>query len=401
MRICSNVAGEQLRFLKKCLEHAGYEAALHTPIDEASYRRLSSGGRLGRLWLRVRMYLTYPLGLIWRALRDPSEVLYIVTSNGFHAPWLAAEARALKDAPVVHLLYDLFPDALEVAGSWERDSMASRLVGGVQQRTQRICAGTVYLGEFLRAHAEARWGEAALSMVADVSAETDATPPELKPPDDTLVFRYGGQLGWMHEAELLANCIRAVVENPPKERAVRFELNVSGARAAWIQDALKGLPGVEVTGTLPIEAWRAHAPNCHVGLVTLQPGGATVCHPSKSYGMLAHGLALLVLCPQWSDLARLVHRTQTGVVVSTTPEGVVPEPGGTDYFQLVEQRRAEAKVIEEFKAAVHGLAAKPELLAQARLNAQRAMRDQFNADSLGARWSGFLEAVVASRAAEN
>ncbi len=398
--VCSNVAGEQIRFLARCLKHAGYDAEVFAPIGEDTYRRLGSGGRGSRLGLRLRMYVGYALGLIWKALRTPKQALFIVTSNGFHGPWLAAETRALVDAPVVHLLYDLFPDALEVAGSLRRDSMGSAVIGALQRRTQRVCAGTVYLGEFLRTHAEARWGEPRLSTVIDVSAEPPEPTPTLPPPGDELVFRYGGQLGWMHEADLLAACIRAVIEDPPEARKVRFELHVSGARSVWMREALADLPGVEVGGVLPRDQWQAHASNCHVALATLRPGGATVCLPSKSYGMLSHGLALLAICPAWSDLARHVARSQAGWVVPTSPEGHLPEPGTDGYFEAVDQRRPDEAVVADFKATVHGLAADPEGLARARKNALAAMADLFGVAALGQRWDGLLQAVEASRQRE-
>ncbi|MGF1449648.1 MAG: hypothetical protein ACFB20_09555 [Opitutales bacterium] len=395
--VCSNVDGEQLRFLEHCLQHAGYDTERFTPIGAETYRRLGSGGRWGRLCLRLRMYLGYALGLVWKALRTPKEALFVVTSNGFHAPWLAGETRALVDAPVVHLLYDLFPDALEVAGSLQRASIGSAVIGALQRRTQRVCAGTVYLGAFLQAHAQARWGEPRLGAVIDVSAEPVEPPPALEPPGDALVFRYGGQLGWMHEAELLADCIRAVLEDPPPERPVRFELHVSGARAPWMREALADLPGVEVGGVLPPDEWKAHASRCHVGLATLLPGGATVCLPSKGYGLMSHGLALLALCPAWSDLARLVAQSRGGWVVPTSPPEHLPEPAAEGYFDTVEQRRPDPDVVADFKATVHGIAGDPEGLARARRNALHAMRTTYGVGALAQRWDGLLQAVAASR----
>jgi glycosyltransferase involved in cell wall biosynthesis len=53
----------------------------------------------------------------------------------------------------------------------------------------------------------------------------------------------------------------------------------------------------------------------HIGVVTLNPAAACVCFPSKTYALLAAGLAVLAIAPRDSDVARVVEETGAGWVV--------------------------------------------------------------------------------------
>jgi hypothetical protein len=105
--------------LMRELTDAGFDAEQCFQISEASYRSAKSGA--ARLLLRFRQYIAYPiqLGGALLARRVKGEVrnvkdgdVCVVSTNTFYAPLLATYLHP----QVVHLVYDLFPEAMIHSG---------------------------------------------------------------------------------------------------------------------------------------------------------------------------------------------------------------------------------------------------------------------------------------------
>ena len=90
------------------LREGGFEASQKFQISSQSYR--SKRGRIGRLGLRLRMYGFYPIQLAWTQLVHRKPGIDVVCTNTFYAPLIAAVLRP-RSRRVVHLVYDLYPDA--------------------------------------------------------------------------------------------------------------------------------------------------------------------------------------------------------------------------------------------------------------------------------------------------
>lgn len=355
-------------------------------LKEIDYRRLSAGGRIGRLRLRVLMYVVYPLMCLWRSFRaGPSDTL-IVSSNTFFAPWICAIASRWSRPAVIHWLYDLYPDALEVAGAIPRNGFRARAVGCIQRAMNRLCSGVIYLGPFLRSHGERRWGPSRRSISIDVAADESVFAPPSLSADREIVVHYGGQLGWMHDAESLAACMSAASESVV---GFRFDLRVSGAHRESLSRALAPYQ-IRVDGPVSSDAWRNLVREFSIGLVSLSPGGATVCLPSKTYAMMAGGLAIIAICPAWSDLARLVTESQCGLVVNNSPYVDVAALEGPDYLARCYEKRPQAEIVREFVDALLRLLREPALLKQMRENAVAAAHGQYGSDALRGRWAEVL-----------
>lgn len=392
---CSSVAIDYFDFLGKSLAASADEVVAVTAVSEGGYRRAARGSRLARLVLRLRMYLVYPAMLAGAALRARQGDTFVVTSNTFFAPaWVALLAR-WRGIRVVHVLYDLYPDAIEVAGRITTGGVAAGLVGWVTRLNQRWTAGTVYLGDFLRDYAERRWGHTKQPVVIPIATDVrlyggePPRPPRLPP----LRLHYGGQLGLMHDADSLLAGLRALAAGGALGTSVHFDALISGGRAGEFEAALRNTPGVHVAGTLPSDSWRRHAEGQHVGVVTLSPGGATVCLPSKTYAMMAAGLAIVAVCPRWSDLARLVEETGAGWVVNNAASPApLQQPA---YIVACRATRPAEEVGADFCDRIRHLAASPAEVQACRENAWRAVRDRFSPDIISRQWSAYLAGLAA------
>jgi len=355
----------------------GPDAEILSSISEENYRRWSAGGFFTRLLLRLIGWFGHPLRLVVRLLLSPPGTIFVVTTNPFFAPALAVRFGRWRGRSVVHHVFDLYPDALEAAGSVPRDGRRSRVIAALTRYVQRDCAGAVYLGDALQQHAEQRHGRAANTAVIEVTADESLFDASDAMATEQLTVHYGGQLGRMHDAAPLVEAVRRL--RPEREAGrVRFDFRVGGARAAHLI-ALADEPGVTVGPVLPAPQWRQAIRGMQVGLVSLRPEGAHVCMPSKTYALLAGGLALIAVAPASSDLAGVVREKGVGWVIENSPG-----PGDRS-----EADRA-ARLGEEIAVVVRRLLQNPAETQARRRAARAAACGQFGREVIAGKWQNFL-----------
>ncbi|MDA7612476.1 hypothetical protein N8626_01905 [bacterium] len=394
--LCSSIRIDYLSHVRSCVELLGCEIEEVYFVSETDYRKAAGLSGIKRIWLRIQLYIFYPLRLVWSILKARKGSIFIVTSNTFYTPFLTASLNWVRGVSVVHLLYDLFPDAMIVAGKAKRRSLVTRIAGLIQQQTQRSCQGTVYLGAVLRLHCENLYGKPRRSEIIDVSADASLFSSEVKSATNPVVFHYGGQIGHMHDADTVIKAINDCWTDPTMAKSAKFSFFVSGAQTAFVRDSFAGSE-VKVLPAVPSDQWRNQIRGFHVGLVTLKPGGAIVCLPSKAYSMMAGGLAIIAICPRWSDLAAMIEESDAGWVVSNSPYETMPTFDDPEYFSKIEEKLDAADVAKRFHQQVREILANTKELDRKRRNASEAMRNRYGKEELGKKWTNFLKEVAGSR----
>jgi hypothetical protein len=391
--IASNVGIDYFFFLGKTIEDAGYYVEPIFLISELNYRRLAKASGFKKIWLRLKMYIFYPLYLLYRALTCKKESVFIITSNTFFSPVLTAMVLHLRNIKVFHLLYDLFPDALEIAGAFKPGTFLSKTIGKIMIKSQFKCDATVYLGEFLKAHAERRWGKARTSEIIDISTDLSLYTEGFvaEPPMDKLIIHYGGQLGHLHDAVSIIESIKYVCTSDISH-LVEFNFYVSGAQAQFLEDSLKEF-SVKIISAVPSSEWRKDIRNFHIGLVSLSPGGASVCLPSKTYGMMAGGMAILAICPAWSDLASLVNSLDAGYVINNSVYSNLTELDGADYAMKIIEKRDNNEIVDSFYTTIKTILDNKVLLNKKRENAYNGVRAQHDIHQLSEKWNKLIANV--------
>ena len=117
------------------LQDLGHSAEQRYQIPEATYRASKSTSE--RFLLRIRQYLIYPIqlsavlflqrlaGFFYKGSGLEGEIC-IVSTNTFYAPLIATYLHPRT----VHLVYDLFPEAMIHAGKWREGSPKVKLSSG-------------------------------------------------------------------------------------------------------------------------------------------------------------------------------------------------------------------------------------------------------------------------------
>lgn len=366
LQIFSNVGSADTAFFSawcNALAEQGWEVETVSSITSAEYRQART--RLQRLVVRWKMYPGFILQII-RACRRDRSATRIVTTNPFFAPWLVSRV-ADASARTVMLLYDLFPDALEMgpSGRW---SLIQRGMAATTRGALRRCEAVVFLGERLKEHVEARYLPARQSAVIAVGADAlhfpgplDSEPAWRQP----LPILYCGQLGRMHETETLAGVLHDMKQASP----IRFAFHASGVEYGRFQTACAAAQEagiIQCLPPLPLQEWSRTMQQFPIGLITLRSGAEKVAMPSKTYSAMAAGQAILAIAPAQSDLARLIHRHDCGWVI---------EPGDQQGLQQI-----LAEIVADRGA-----------LQQKRLRAQQAARSHYDMPIIAREWAELLE----------
>ena len=389
----SSVGIDYFLFLNKTIENGGYFTEPIFLISESNYRRLSKASGFQKMWLRAQMYLFYPMLLIYKAIVCNQQSVFVITSNTFYAPLLTQLILRWRKIKVIHLLYDLFPDALEIAGVLRPNALFSKSLGNLMRLSQRNCDATVYLGDYLRFHAESRWGKTKISQVIDISTDLTLYQEEfsLLKDDNKLILHYGGQFGHLHDAVSLIESIKYVCESDIS-RFIEFNFYVSGAQTKLLENSLKGYP-VKIISAVPSHLWRRDVKGFHIGLVSLSPGGASVCLPSKTYSMMAAGLAILTICPEWSDLAMLVNNSNAGWVINNSAYSEKSDLIEDNYLLKIQEKRNLDEIVKCFYNTLKDILSDKVSLRSKRKSSYHEMRNNYNIDSLSAKWKTLIEEV--------
>jgi colanic acid biosynthesis glycosyl transferase WcaI len=314
-------AGIFMRATVDSIRDIGMQAEHRFAISSDTYRRAKTP--LDRILLRLRMYIEYPIRLAWFCLIDRGPRILVVTTNTFYAPLIAAVFSG-RGQLVIHLVWDLFPDALITDGQAASNGWLIRCVKGVVQQIFSRVSANVFLGQRLLEHAKTRFRQIPKSHVIPVGANAQVftdiqiTLLEFDTPVDIL---YCGNLGYMHDKKTLIEALECANNIEGVNSGFVLTFHASGPHYLDFKRIVSTIDNsfarnVRLESALSDAEWIDRMKEAHVALVTMKPGAEKVVMPSKTYSALAAGQAILAVCPLDSDLAQLVINEKCGWVVT-------------------------------------------------------------------------------------
>lgn len=384
------------------LNAQGMDALQCYHISERSYRAAKQP--LARLWLRFRQYILYPLhicgalagkGIKNYALRIENKFIQsggsssdaptdansnpasshevaVVSTNTFYAPYLAT----FFHPNVVHLVYDLFPEAMIHSGKWREGSIKVKAIRWITHQTLQRARCNVFLGQRLQDYVESIHGTVPNSTIIEVGADqalfphspeerrnTQTENPKLESPPIVL---YCGNFGHMHDSQTLFDYWR---NHAPAGTATSptFKFHCSGPKRTALEQIHAELPAaqqahIQLGDGLDQSEWIAAMERADVALVTMRPGSQTVVMPSKTYSAMMAGQAILAIAPEDSDLVDLIQTADCGWWI---------QPGDSHGL---------GKILEQ-------IISQPEQLLQKRRNAYNYAQAHLGQNGLAKKWA--------------
>ena len=383
-----------LEGLMRELNACGFASRQRFQISEASYR--SARSPVARLLLRLRQYVVYPLQLlvvlsIERLLRRQATVC-VVCTNTFYVPLIAT----FLHPNVVHLVYDLFPEAIIHSGKWKEGTSKVRCIRWITKHAIRRAKVNVFLGQRLKDYVESLHGSVSNAIVIEVGS--DQSLFEQGPRERSLVksenlqaealedtvpqILYCGNFGNLHDSRTLFGFWSEDAESLKSEKEsvkglvtrFRWRFHCSGPKRAELVRVQASLPDsfknqIQIGAGLGQAEWITAMESADIALVTMSPGSETVVMPSKTYSAMMAGQAILAIAPEDSDLVDTIKTAHCGWWVA---------PG--DVAGLSE-------VLET-------ICSNPKELIERRENAYVYAHEHFGQDTLAARWQGLFKQLM-------
>ena len=334
------------------LNESGLDARQRFQISEASYRSAKSAP--ARFLLRFRQYIVYPVQLIAaltarrlkRTNSNPTSDcdFCVVSTNTFYAPLIASYLHP----NVVHLVYDLFPEAMIHSGKWREGTLKVQIIRWITKQTLRRSKTNVFLGERLKNYVESIYGTVDNSAIIAVGADQSLfheDPSKRKNlggnkyEDPTNVLEtnsqltsisaptilYCGNFGNLHDSETIFSLWRHYAQVPrsdlitvaPTQGLPTFKFACSGPKRTELKAAFDAMPEairrqIQLSGGLTQKAWLEAMATSDLALVTMVPGSERVVMPSKTYSAMMAGQAILAIAPEDSDLVDLIKAADCG-----------------------------------------------------------------------------------------
>jgi colanic acid biosynthesis glycosyl transferase WcaI len=138
--------------------------------------------------------------------------------------------------------------------------------------------------------------------------------------DDRFVVMYSGNMGLAHTLTPILEAATALRQNPH----VCFVFIGDGARRAELEAgvAARQLASVRFLPYQPRERLAESLSAADVHLISMQPEATGLLMPSKLYGILASGSAVIAIADPQSELAELIQERTLGYVCDPrTPDG--------------------------------------------------------------------------------
>ena len=364
--------GGFMQALMRELGLLGIDAAQKFNISEASYRAAQS--QFERFILRIRQYIFYPIQVVFNLsidlLKGRSREPIIVSTNTFFVPLIAT----FFNRRVIHLVYDLFPEAMIHSGKWTDGQIKVRFFRWIVYLILKRSAMNVFLGKRLKDYVESVHGSLNNSIIIPVGA--DSSPFEKFPEiiNPRIKILYCGNFGNMHDSETLFEYLKQ--DSPegiefvfhcsgPKRKLLETFRNfqsLTGSKSSSLGDRLM------VADSLDYEDWASAMQSAQVALVTMSEGSEEVVMPSKTYSAMMAGQAILAIAPEASDLVDLIKQTECGWWV---------KPGDIDGLRYS---------INEIRQDGNALAIR-------RKNAFKSAHSNFGQDQLAQKWLKLFESL--------
>lgn len=249
------------------------------------------------------------------------DLVFCVTTP-FTLPYAVTLAAKLRGAATILLIYDLYPEALEMTGLVKRGSLLSKIVRLANGLLFRALDNIITIGRDV---------EPLLLRYRGVNSKKIAFIPNwallpiaYRPVTSENPFRashgsklivgLSGNLGFTHSATTVFEAAQILQDNP------NIQFILSGWGPGWRQlnelQAVSKLRNVTLLAPVPQAALEDFLAAADVWVIPYRRNVAGVSVPSRLYNLLAIGRPVIVAAESTSEAAMIVQEEGLGWVIS-------------------------------------------------------------------------------------
>lgn len=267
---------------------------------------------------RIFTWVAFAFQSFIKLLFQPKSAELFIVSNPPFAPLLGYIFHLLRGSKYHLLIYDVYPDVLVNFGMVKQNSIINR-VWSILNKELFKKAETVFtlsenMATLIKNYAPVRvdvipnWAHT--SFIQPIPKEKNSFALKYKQVRKISVM-YSGNMGSTHAVEKIADLAFAF----KNDESFGFMVIGDGSKKALIEEKKSelGLHNLIMLPYQPPTVLPYSLACADLGIVTLSSGAEDLSVPSKTYNLLAAGVAILVIASPQSELANLVSKYQCGV----------------------------------------------------------------------------------------
>jgi glycosyltransferase involved in cell wall biosynthesis len=251
--------------------------------------------------------------------RQPSNIPILIVSNPPYVGILGIGFKLFKSGKYYLLLQDIFPESAVMAGIIQSNGMLFRFFNRVIYLSCKYTENTIVLNNAMQSYLKQKYPDLKeqIEVIENWSLE-NITPCDKQSNlfaqqyNMTQMFTvlYSGNLGRLHDIETIAASAKILRDIP-----ILFVFIGDGAKIKILEDAIEThqLKNILLLPVQPRELLSLSLTACDVSIVSLMPNAESIVAPSKLYGMLAAGRAIIAISSPNSYIDQLLTTSACGI----------------------------------------------------------------------------------------
>lgn len=363
-------SGEAFRTLGTHVRHG----VRITRLRHAQYGKHSFFGRIANL-------ISFTLSAAWTSLTLKKMDAVVTQTDPFLLALVGRWLQWRHGAKFVVYLQDIYPDIAVAVGKLREGWIARGLRWLLFSVYRRADAVIVLSRDMERTCREYGISSDVLRIIPNW-ADTAQVQPHKEANsfrkehgfDEAFVVMYSGNMGLAHTLAPLLDAAEALRD----QTRIQFVLVGDGARRAELaaEAEQRGLKNVRFFPYQPREHLAQSLSAADVHLISMHPEATGLLMPSKLYGILASGSAVIALADPRSELAELITHRELGFVC---------DPHSAD------------AAAERLAYVINFLAAHPAEVQSLGQNARRVAEEEFDRTIQTARFAALLNELLTAR----
>ena len=309
-----------LKQLIEKLSLKGYDSDVNYLISNDSYR--IKDNIILKLILKFKMYIAYPVYVVYKLLTDRNSAINIVTTNTFYTP-LIVLLFSPKQNKTIHLVWDLYPNIIyyvDHKNYFLESFIVRNILYSISSRIFKRSDANIFLTEKIKENTLNTYKYVSNPQIIPVSSNNFFVYNDEKfnKINDIKIY-YIGNFGIFHNVNLLIDFFKNNNQNVKNysfhfyssgsnyDKLKKFILNNHNDlinNVVFFNNSLNSIDYINLMNSICLS------------LVSLSSNADQFLFPSKVFSAMAAGQAILAICDFDSELAKLIIDNDCGWVVS-------------------------------------------------------------------------------------
>ncbi len=250
---------------------------------------------------------------------QPRNVPLLIASNPPYIGIIGICFKLLRGGKYYFLLQDIFPESAAISGIMQPNSTLFKFFNKLSYLTYKYAENTIVLSSSMQIYLEKKYNilKEKLKLIENWAIED--IPPCNKQENkfakqynltDKFTVLYSGNLGRLHDIETIAAAATLL-----KDTSIKLIFIGDGAKTKVLEKVIQNhkIENILLLPYQPRELLSLSLTACDATLVSLIPGAESIIAPSKLYGMLASGRAIISISSPDSYIDQLLTNNGCGI----------------------------------------------------------------------------------------